>query len=150
MTKADRLKLCGRMLVVATALALFSSIQLEITGSRGFAWVWLHVVVGCCFFANVAWHLQLHFNWKSWVRRLRKQRSAMTRWLAILASLTLVRAVAALFHWVGSYQHSLLGAVHGKIGFVLLIVAAGHTMKRIKFFINKKASLGSRRQFKAS
>ena len=105
MTKARKLKLCDWTLVFTTAFILASSMQLEATGSRGTVWVWTHVVIGCLFFANVIWHLYLHFNWKSWVQRLRKQKSPVTRWLAILAFLTLVSALFAVLHWIGSYVH---------------------------------------------
>ncbi len=140
MTKARKLKLCDWTLVFTTAFILASSMQLEATGSRGTVWVWTHVVIGCLFFANVIWHLYLHFNWKSWVQRLRKQKSPVTRWLAILAFLTLVSALFAVLHWIGSYVHSPIGAVHGKIGFIFLILAIGHTIKRLRFFKQKQHS----------
>ena len=51
MTKVDKLRLCGWLLVVATALILASSIQLEVTGGCCNLFVWLHVILGCLFFA---------------------------------------------------------------------------------------------------
>lgn len=104
MTKADKLGLCDWMLVFSTAIAMASSMQLEATGSRDVLWVWLHVVVGCLFFANIVWHLYLHFGWRSWIQRLRKQKSRVTRWLAIL------------------------------------VLAIGHTVKRIRFFKSRRLS----------
>ncbi len=134
MSKVKKLRLCDWMLVFATALILTSGIQLEATGSRGLLWVWIHVIIGCLFFANIIWHLYLHFGWKSWIQRFRKQKSPVTRWLAVFALLTIISAFIALFHWIGSYTHSPIGGIHGKIGFVFLILVIGHTVKRIKFF----------------
>lgn len=140
MTKADKLGLCDWMLVFSTTVAMASSIQLEATGSRDVLWVWLHVVVGCLFFANIVWHLYLHFGWRSWIQRLRKQKSRVTRWLAILAFLTFISAFIALVHWAGAYMHSPIGGIHGKIGLVFLVFAIGHTVKRIRFFKSRRLS----------
>lgn len=72
MTKAKKLKICDWLLVVATVVMLTSSIQLEATVSRAVIWVWLHIIIGCLFFASIIWHLYLHFGWKSWFQKLRK------------------------------------------------------------------------------
>ncbi len=134
MSKVEKLRLCDWMLVFTTALILASSLQLEVTDSRSIVWVLIHVIIGCLFFSNIVWHLYLHFGWKSWIQRLLKQKSPVTRWLAIFALLTIISTFVALFHWIGSYTHSPVGAIHGKIGFVFLALAIGHTIKRIKFF----------------
>ncbi len=134
MTKAKKLRLCDWMLAFATAFILASSTQLEITDSRNIMWVWIHVIIGNLFFANIAWHLYLHFSWKSWIKRLRKQKSQVTRWLAVFALLTIISGIVAIFHWIGTYAHSPVGGIHGKIGFVFLIIAICHTVTRIKFF----------------
>lgn len=138
MKKAEKLRLCDWMLVFATVFILASSIQLEVTDSRNIIWVLIHIIIGSLFFANIVWHLYLHFGWKSWVQRLRKQKSPVTRWLTVFALLTLISAFIALFHWIGTYTHSPIGGIHGKIGFVFLIIVIGHTAKRIKFFKTKK------------
>lgn len=141
MTKAKKLKICDWSLLVATVLMLASSIQLEATGSRAVGWVWLHIAIGCLFFANIVWHVYLHFGWKSWLHKFRKQKSFITRWLAVFALLTIISAIIAFAHWFGSWAHSSLGGVHGKIGFVFTAIALGHTIKRIKFFKNKRKSI---------
>ena len=140
MSEVKKLRLCDWMLVFATAFILASGIQLEVTDSSSIAWVSIHIIIGSLFFANIVWHLYLHFGRKSWVQRLRKQKSPVTRWLAILAFLTLVSALFAVLHWIGSYVHSPIGAVHGKIGFIFLILAIGHTIKRLRFFKQKQHS----------
>lgn len=138
MTKGEKLELCDRQLLFSTLFILASGIQLEATGSRGVWWVWIHVIAGCMFLAGIIWHLYLHFGWKSWVKRLRKQKSPVTRWLAIFALLMLISSLLAFFHWIVSQSHSPIGAVHGKIGFIFLVLAIGHTLKRMKFFRSKK------------
>ena len=138
MTKAKKLKICDWSLLVATIAMLASSIQLEATGSRAIVWVWLHIIIGCLFFANIIWHLYLHFGWKSWLQKFRKQKSFITRWLAVFAFLTIISAIVASAHWIGSWTHSSLGGVHGKIGFIFIAIAIGHTVKRINFFKNKR------------
>ena len=138
MSKAEKLRLCDWMLVFATVFILASSIQLEVTDSRNIIWVLIHIIIGSLFFANIVWHLYLHFGWKSWVQRLRKQKSPVTHWLTVFALLTLISVFIALFHWIGTYTHSPIGGIHGKIGFVFLIIVIGHTVKRIKFFKTKK------------
>lgn len=134
MSKIEKLRLCDWVLVFATAFILASGIQLEVTDSRSIAWVLIHIIIGSLFFSNMVWHLYLHFGWKSWIQRLQKQKSPVTRWLAIFALLTIISTFVALFHWIGTYTHSPVGAIHGKIGFVFITLAIGHTVKRIKFF----------------
>lgn len=53
MTKAKKLKICDWLLLVATVVMLASSIQLEATGSCAVIWVWLHIIIGCLFFASI-------------------------------------------------------------------------------------------------
>lgn len=134
MSKLEKLRLCDWMLVFATALILASSIQLEATDSSSIVWVFTHMIIGTLFFTNIVWHIYLHFGWEAWIQRLRKQKSPVTHWLAVFALFTLISAFVALFHWIGTYTHSPVGAIHGKIGFVFLALAIGHTVKRIKFF----------------
>lgn len=141
MIKAKKLKICDWLLLVATVVMLVSSIQLEATGSRAAIWVCLHIIIGCLFFASIIWHLYLHFGWKSWLRKFRKQKSFITRWLAVFGLLTLISAIVASAHWIGSWTHSSLGGVHGKIGFIFIAIAIGHTVKRIKFFKSKRNSI---------
>lgn len=138
MTKADKLWLRDRILLCMTAFTLASSILLEAMGSRHSSWIWIHIIMGCMFPGNVVWHLYLHFGWKAWFQKLRKQVSPVTRSLAIFTLLTIISAVAAFIHWVGSFMHSALGGIHGKIGLAFLIPTIGHTIKRIGFYRSKR------------
>ncbi|MDE5905650.1 hypothetical protein, partial [Duncaniella sp.] len=46
--------------------------------------------------------------------------------------------VAAMIHWVTTFTHSSIGGVHGKLGFLMIILSIGHIARRIKFFNSKK------------
>lgn len=138
MNKTKKIKRCNRLLLFTTVAMLASSIQLEATGSRSILWVWLHILAGLLFTGNAIWHIYLHFGWKSWGGKLRKQKSPVTKWLAFGGLLTLLSALAASVHWLSAYTHSPLGGVHGKLGFLFLTLAIGHTLKRIRFFKAQK------------
>ena len=133
MKKATQLKTCNYTLLFLTIAALASSIQLEATHSQGIRPVWLHTIVCLAFMITVVWHLYLHFKWNAWIKRLRSQKSHVTKWLAIFSFLTVITAIVTFIHWGTTYEHSPIGGVHGKLGFAFLALSIGHTIKRIKF-----------------
>lgn len=141
MNKKLKLKICDWALLVTTILMLASGIELEATGSQGNAWIWLHTAIGAVFFADIIWHIYLHFQWKQWIRRFSGQKSPVTRWLAIIGALTLISGIAALAHWASIRLHSPIGGIHGKIGFLFMLLGIGHICKRLKFF-RKSANTG--------
>lgn len=132
-TRLSRLKKCDWTLIITGILILASGIQLEVTGGSDARWVWWHIVIGCLFFADISWHLYLHFGWKSWLGRLRQPGRRATAWLAAFAALTLISGLAATILWICHPVHFHLGAIHGKIGFLMLLLVIGHTIKRHKF-----------------
>lgn len=133
-TKLSRLRKCDWALIVISILILASGIQLDATGGSHALWVWWHIIIGCLFFAGIVWHLYLHFRWKSWLERLRKSGRRATAWLATFAALTLISGLAATILWIIHPAHSHLVAIHGKIGFLMLLLVIGHTIKRRKFY----------------
>lgn len=70
MKKITKLRICDWSLLVTTVLMLASSIQQE-GGGLGMGFVWAHIVLGVVFFLLIGWHLQLHFQWKNWLVRLK-------------------------------------------------------------------------------
>lgn len=134
MKKKLRLKVCDTALALCLIITLVSAIQLEATGSSGTGAVWFHIMVSIVFMALVVWHLYLHFKWKEWARKLLRQKSPVTRWMTVFGLITVISAAVATAHWLTVPLHSPAGAVHGKFGFVFLILAAGHTIKRFRFF----------------
>lgn len=140
MKKAAQFKLCNWSLVGLAILTLVSSIQLEVSGDARGIPVWLHIIVATLFVAFIIFHIELHFQWKNWFSRFSNVKSPVTRilwWLFIFTALT---GIISLCLWIYSPAHYHFGAVHGKIGFVMIALAVGHTLKRIKFF-KRKATL---------
>lgn len=120
-------------LLFLALIMLASGLQLELTHSGGLVWIWLHMFIGILFFAGIIWHIYLHFNKASWIKRFRTQKS-LTKWLAVLGLLTMLSAVAAMIHWLSTAVHSPIGGVRGKSGLVFLLLAIIHTARRANFF----------------
>lgn len=141
MVKAKKLKICNWSLLVATAVVLASSVQLEATYSRGMMWVFIHISVASVFVALAIWHIYLNISGGNWFVKFKKQKSPVTSILWWFLIFTVLSAIIALVHWLGTYSHSPVGGVHGKIGFVMIAIAIGHTIKRFKFFRPRKKNL---------
>lgn len=137
MKKSLKLRLCVWTLVALTLVMLASSIQLEIISGAISAWVILHILVGAVFFALIGWHLQLHYQWRNWLRLLWRQKSSNTKWLTAIGLLTLLTAIIATAGWIASPEHSKIGAVHGKFGFLFIALALWHTICRHRFLFKR-------------
>lgn len=128
MTKTLKLKICNYSLLIFSLFTLASSIQLETTGSAGVFPVWIHVFVASIFTILVFFHIALHFKWCNWFARIAKLKSWVTKILWWLFLITVLSGVIAFAMWCVNNSHSHLGAIHGKIGFVMLAIAVGHTI----------------------
>lgn len=138
MKKIEKLRICNCSLLVLTVAILASGIQLEATDSAGLTPVWIHVAIGLAFMAVVAYHVFLHFGKSNWFSRFRKQKSPVTRILWWVGLITLLTGLIAWIHWLTTFTHAPIGGVHGKIGFLMIILAIGHICKRIKLFKNMR------------
>ena len=69
------------------------------------------------------WHIWLHFGKSNWFTRFHRQKSRLTRilWWATLA--TLASGIIATAHSLGSFTHGHIGGVHGKLGFLMIILS---------------------------
>lgn len=134
MKPKTQLKLCDWALIPLCVFALASGIQVEMLHGGPRAWVWTHVAVCLLFMAGCAWHVWLHFKKTNWFSRMRRQKSQVTRILWWTALLTLLSGLAAMVHWIAGGGHSPLGGVHGKLGFLMIILAAAHAIHRRRFF----------------
>lgn len=134
MTKKSKLKLCNWMLLISTVAILGSGIELEIIHGDNIASVAIHIILGIIFESLAIWHIYLHCGNRNWFLSFSKLKKPVTRILWWLFILTLVSGLVALFHWGGTLIHSPIGGIHGKIGFLMIAVAIGHIIKRIKFF----------------
>ena len=138
MKKITKLKVCNWSLLALTIAILISGIHLEATHSNGLTSVWIHILTGVLFMGMATYHVYLHFGRSNWFSKFRKQKNPVTRILWWIALVTLVSGVAAMIHWSTTFTHSSIGGVHGKLGFLMIILSIGHITKRIKFFKCKK------------
>lgn len=138
MKHSTKLKICNRSLLPFTVAILISSIQLEASHCNGLTSVWIHIAVGLSFMTMVAYHIFLHFGNRNWFTKFHKQKSQATRILWQVSLATLISGIIASCHWLGTYIHTPIGGIHGKLGFLMIILSAGHISRRIKFFHSKK------------
>lgn len=85
----------------------------------------------------MARHLHLHFGtrirlYKNWCR---KHNNNM--WIAATCALTLLSGIIATIHWIIQPVHSSIGAVHGKISFLLIGLAVWHIARRCRFYLRQ-------------
>lgn len=131
MNPATRLKLCNRMLGCTLLLMLASGIQLEATSGQ-YAWtVWLHIILGILFAALATLHIYLHYRRSNWFARFARNRNTITRALWWTFLLTALTGLAATILWLGTNQHSHLGAIHGKIGFLMVLLSLIHALRHL-------------------
>ena len=128
--------MCDWTLAILLPIVLASSIQLEATSSSGIFPVIFHIIVAPLFMCLIVWHIYLHFQWKKWLTKISKLK-VPTRILWWLYILTFISGIATFLHWLIENNHSPLGGIHGKIGFLMIAFAIGHTIKRIIFFKKK-------------
>lgn len=137
MNKAMKLKLCDRSLLILTIAILISGIQLEATDSSGLSSVWIHIIVAMLFVGIAAYHVFLHFSHDNWFSRIRRQKSLPTRVLWWVSLITLITGIAATAHWLVTFRHAPIGGVHGKLGFLMILLSSAHIIKRRQFFKRK-------------
>ncbi|MBD5236341.1 MAG: DUF4405 domain-containing protein [Bacteroidales bacterium] len=134
MKKLTKLKICNRSLLLATFAVLISGIELEVIHSNGSLSVWIHIILGLLFMCLVGIHIYLHFGKSNWFARFSKLRSQATRILWWLTLITLITGIATTVRWIVTNTHSPLGGIHGKLGFLMIILSIFHIAKRFKFF----------------
>ena len=138
MKKIDKLRLCNWSVLVVSAAILISGIQLEVIHSSDCLSVWLHIVIGLLFMALVAIHIYLHFGKSNWYAKFSKLKSRATQILWWVTIITLLTGIATSIRWIISYTHTPLGGIHGKLGFLMIILSIFHIAKRFNFFKSKK------------
>lgn len=135
--KNQQLRLCNASLMIVAFFMLISSIQME-----ALAWdsLWemsfetltfIHAGIGIIMFLLVVWHLHLHFGnfgLKMWATKLQKS-PRLTKSLAIFGTLTLTSGIFILAYMLVYFEHNLVGAIHGKIGFVFIALCVIHIHK---------------------
>lgn len=119
---------------MVTVAITASGIQLEATHCSDPTAVAVHIATGLLMAGLVALHVYLHFARGNRLSGIGKLRSRTTRALWWVAVVTFISAIIASAHWLTSLSHSPVGGVHGKIGFVMILLATLHISKRIGFF----------------
>lgn len=138
MEKIKKLRLCDLLLMPITILVLLSSIQMEACGGEGLFrlpfsfWMYLHCILGTLMFVLIVEHLYLHFGKSKWLTKV-KGLKRQTKWLCTIFAILLVISVVAFVRIIVLTAHSPIGAVHGKIGFLFLLLCIWHTAKRWKW-----------------
>ena len=132
--KNEQLKLCNSALMVISIFMLISSIQMEalagddLLGISFTTLTFIHAGIGVIMFALVAWHLYLHFGSVAWIAKLKKS-PRLTKALAIFGAVCLASGIFILAYMLKYFEHNLVGAIHGKIGFVFLALGLFHIIK---------------------
>ena len=129
MKKATQFRICNWSILAITILILASGLQLEINPYGDKIWVWLHIAVGTLYATGVVWHMKLH----NWPRTARARRNKHP-WLGTFSVLALLSGIIDTVHWLGTFSHSTIGGLHGKIGFIMLIAVFIHLRKHIRFY----------------
>lgn len=126
---ANKFKICSRSLGLTLTLMLASGIQLEATAGRLTWSVWAHIVLGFVLIVLALWHVFLYYRVSNWFYRFAKNKNTITRVLWWVFLLTAVSGIVATVMWVGARSHSRLGAVHGKIGFLMVLLGIIHFIR---------------------
>lgn len=132
MNAATKFKICDRCLGLMLMIMLASGIQLEATSGK-FIWsVWVHVLLGVLLTILSLYHIYMHYRSGNWFSRFARNRNKVTRilwWVFLLAA---VSGIAATVKWVTDFEHSPIGAVHGKIGFLMVLAAIIHAARHLR------------------
>lgn len=141
MNKRLKLKCCNYSLLAFVLPVLATGIILECTGNDagifGISFkriVVIHIVLAAAMMALAAYHLYLHVGSKGWWQKVKKLKSHVTRLLVRIAILTAASGLISLAVWLFNPVHTTVGGIHGKIGYLFIIIAVGHTIKRWKWF----------------
>ena len=101
-------------------------------------WVILHLIAVLAMTGLVCWHLRM--NWgriSGWAKKFTGKASGASKALAILIAFTALTGLAAIPQWM-FHGHSTVGGIHGKIGFLFILVCLIHTIRHRKWFRKNK------------
>ena len=125
----NKLKICNISLLAITPAVLATSIILEashgesVLGLKFNFWVIIHLVAVLVMTGLVCWHLRM--NWgkiSGWAKKISGKASGASKALAILIAFTALTGLASVQQWL-IHGHSPIGGVHGKIGFLFILIA---------------------------
>lgn len=132
MNTVEKLKINDKSLGFTLILMLASGIQLEATAGS-YAWsVWVHIVFCTLLTVLSICHIYYHYRFCNWFARFAQNRNKVTRVLWWVFLLTAMSGIAATVQWIVENGHSPIGGVHGKIGFLMVIIAIIHAARHIR------------------
>lgn len=137
---AEKLKIYDKGLGLTLILILASGIQLEATSGQYIWSVWVHIILGLLLIILSYYHIYLHYKTSNWFKRFAKNKSLITRILWWLYLLTSVTGIIATISWFDSFSHTVIGAVHGKIGFLMALFGIIHAIKQKRKRMNAKTA----------
>lgn len=124
--------------VLATSIILEASHGAPVLGLKFNLWVIIHLITVLAMTGLVCWHLRM--NWGKISGRAKKftgKASGASKALAILIAFTALTGLAAIPQWL-IHGHSTIGGIHGKIGFLFILIATVHTIRHRKWFKRSK------------
>lgn len=131
MKKLTKLKICDWTLLAIEITILASGLQLEITHGKSALWVWIHIALGTAMAVFVLWHLYLHFGNSGWGSKLKKKPAP--RIIFIFFVLTFLLGFIAIPQYM-LHGHSSIGGIHGKLGYIFIILCLVHTLRHKTFY----------------
>lgn len=137
---------CNNLLKITSILTVITSILLEylhVSGAKipvigNLGCIVIHIAVSTVFIFNIYYHLYLHWGeTKEWLKRLSKTKSKTTKLLAWLMAFVALLGFIAIFPLCIGISHTPLGAIHGKLGLLALILVGIHYFQRKRWFKRK-------------
>lgn len=96
-----------------------------------------HALTNVRFFHKICRIIYLHFRWNNWIMRLIRKRRGVVRWMTVSGLLLILSACIATIHWTATTAHTVVGAIHGKIGFIFILLTIIHIIRYRRFFIRQ-------------
>ncbi len=139
--KKSQLNVINISLIVLLVLTTASSLVLECTGGkdlptlRNSALVILHIAVTLALMILSYLHIKAHFGQTNqWRERFRRTKRS-NKWLLLIMAITLFTGIAAIFTYFVC-GHTPFGAIHGKIGYIALLIMFRHLLRRREWLKN--------------
>lgn len=137
MNRKSKLKICNLTLLILYLPTLITSLHMEVTGGASAAWTWSHIAVCTAFMVMIIIHVYLHIKWSAWDKRLIGRRRGVVRWMSVFGALVILSSIIVMAHWAATQTHSTIGGIHGKIGFIFLLIILIHIIRHRTYYLRK-------------
>lgn len=137
--KKANLKTINILLVLLLIPTIASSIILEYLGGGDLraisntGLIIIHILVATALMVLSYRHIKLHFgplkNRKSRICKTKRQ----NKWLIIISAITLLTGIMATAIYFLTGNHNIIGAIHGKIGYIAIFIMLLHLLQRRKW-----------------